>query len=159
MQQDAVDNLIRVASNELSAAMVDNRLCLMVAGVFNACNTDFLTKIEAHVKLGTDSVVVVGKLKHFVVLSFCSDLSSSWPTFAAHFTSYFTYFFSSPCKTMEKHKSGNSKLPRIFVFFSQKNLKDRHFFWRQCLYHKGIAVDRKIENIFFSQLVAGYALF
>lgn len=42
--------------------MVDNRLCLMVAGVFNACNTDFLTKIEAHVKLGTDSVVVVGKL-------------------------------------------------------------------------------------------------
>ena len=60
-QQDAVDNLIRVASNELSAAMVDNRLCLMVAGVFNACNTDFLTKIEAHVKLGTDTVVVVGK--------------------------------------------------------------------------------------------------
>ncbi|XP_037030879.1 conserved oligomeric Golgi complex subunit 5 [Bradysia coprophila] len=57
--QDAVDNLIRVASNELSAAMVDNRLCLMVAGVFNACNTDFLTKIEAHVKLGTDTVVVV----------------------------------------------------------------------------------------------------
>lgn len=61
--QDAVDNLIRVASNELSAAMVDNRLCLMVAGVFNACNTDFLTKIEAHVKLGTDSVVVVGNSK------------------------------------------------------------------------------------------------
>jgi len=59
MQQDAVDNLIRIASNELSAAMVDNRLCLMVAGVFNACNTDFLTKIEAHVKLGTDSIVVV----------------------------------------------------------------------------------------------------
>lgn len=73
-QQDAVDNLIRVASNELSAAMVDNRLCLMVAGVFNACNTDFLTKIEAHVKLGTDTVVVVGNFTHFffVIMSLCT---------------------------------------------------------------------------------------
>lgn len=70
-QQDAVDNLIRVASNELSAAMVDNRLCLMVAGVFNACNADFLTKIEAHVKLGTDTVVVVGNFTYIFFWFLC----------------------------------------------------------------------------------------
>lgn len=49
--------------------MVDNRLCLLVAGAFNACNADFLTKVEAHIKLGTDSQQVVGKhLKIFIFI-------------------------------------------------------------------------------------------
>lgn len=58
---DNADNLIRAASVELSSAMVDNRLSLLVAAAFNACNKDFWTKIEANVKLGTDSKQVVGK--------------------------------------------------------------------------------------------------
>lgn len=49
--------------------MVDDRLCLLVAGAFNACNSDFLTKIEAHVKLGTDSEQVIGKFKKIEIKS------------------------------------------------------------------------------------------
>lgn len=60
-QKEAVDGLVRAASTELSAALVDNRLCLLVAAAFNACNKDFWTKIEGHIKLGTDSEQVVGK--------------------------------------------------------------------------------------------------
>lgn len=51
--QDAVDALVRAASIELSAAMVDEKLCLLVAGVFSAVSKDFFTKIEAYIKLGT----------------------------------------------------------------------------------------------------------
>lgn len=58
--QETVDNMIRTATIELSAAMVDNRLSLLVADVFNACNNDFWMKIESQVKLGTDAQQVVG---------------------------------------------------------------------------------------------------
>lgn len=59
---DDIDNLIRTASSELSAAFVDTHLCLLVANVFNACNKDFWVKIESQVKLGTDSQQVVDTL-------------------------------------------------------------------------------------------------
>lgn len=59
--QESVDNLIEAARIELSAAMIDNRLAMLVAAAFTACNRDFWTKIEANIKLGTDSQQVVGK--------------------------------------------------------------------------------------------------
>lgn len=49
-----------VASMELSAALVDNRLCLMVAAAFNSCNKDFWTRMESHIKLGGDAEQVLG---------------------------------------------------------------------------------------------------
>lgn len=57
--QESVDVLVRSASTELSAALVDEGICFLVAGAFSACNKDFWTKIEAHVKLGTDSQQVL----------------------------------------------------------------------------------------------------
>lgn len=59
--QESVDSLIEAANNELSAAMIDNRLSMLVAAAFTACNKDFWTKIEANIKLGTDSQQVVGE--------------------------------------------------------------------------------------------------
>lgn len=59
--KDAVDSLVQAAGTELSAAFIDNRLSMLVAAAFVACNRDFWTKIEAHVKFGTDSQQVVGK--------------------------------------------------------------------------------------------------
>lgn len=59
--QESVDSLIEAAKVELTAAMIDNRLSMLVAAAFTACNKDFWTKIEAHIKLGTDSQQVVGK--------------------------------------------------------------------------------------------------
>lgn len=59
--QESVDGLIEAAKIELTAAMIDNRLAMLVAAAFTACNKDFWTKIEANIKLGTDSQQVVGK--------------------------------------------------------------------------------------------------
>lgn len=56
-----MDGLIEAAKIELTAAMIDNRLAMLVAAAFTACNKDFWTKIEANIKLGTDSQQVVGK--------------------------------------------------------------------------------------------------
>lgn len=56
---ETVDGFIRVASTELSAAMVDLKLANSVANVFNSCSKDFWSKMEAQIKLGTDSKQVV----------------------------------------------------------------------------------------------------
>lgn len=56
-----VDELVRAAAQELSAAMVDGRLCMMVANVFNACGREFLIRCSGLVKLGTDSKQVIGE--------------------------------------------------------------------------------------------------
>ncbi|XP_055851130.1 conserved oligomeric Golgi complex subunit 5 [Episyrphus balteatus] len=56
---ETVDAFIRVASTELSAAMVDTNLANNVANVFNSCSKDFWSKMEAQIKLGTDSKQVV----------------------------------------------------------------------------------------------------
>ncbi|XP_023299329.2 conserved oligomeric Golgi complex subunit 5 [Lucilia cuprina] len=56
---ETVDNFIRVAAAELSAALVDTRLTNAIAAVFIACSKEFCTKIEAQIKLGPDSVQVV----------------------------------------------------------------------------------------------------
>lgn len=56
---ETVDNFIRVASSELSAALVDTRLSNAIAAVFISCSKDFCTKIESQIKLGPDSVQVV----------------------------------------------------------------------------------------------------
>lgn len=56
--QDSVDGLVRAASIELSAALVDDNLSTVIANVFSACNNDFWTKIEAYIKFGTDSAQV-----------------------------------------------------------------------------------------------------
>lgn len=66
-KQETVDALVRTASVQLSAAMVDQTLCLLVAAAFNACNSDLLTKIEAHVKLGTDSLQVIGIITLLII--------------------------------------------------------------------------------------------
>lgn len=56
---ETVDNFIRVASSELSAALVDKRLSNSIAAVFIACSKEFCTKLESQIKLGQDSVQVV----------------------------------------------------------------------------------------------------
>lgn len=53
--QDVVENLVRNMRTELSAAVVDDALLLLVAGAVNAVNKDFWNKVEVHVKLGTDA--------------------------------------------------------------------------------------------------------
>ncbi|KAH8376778.1 hypothetical protein KR093_001322 [Drosophila rubida] len=56
---ETVDNFIRVASTELSAALIDSRLSLTIANVFIACGKELCTKLEAQIKLGADSKQVV----------------------------------------------------------------------------------------------------
>lgn len=56
---ETVDNFIRVASSELSNALVDTRLSNAVSAVFISCSKDFCTKLESQIKLGPDSVQVV----------------------------------------------------------------------------------------------------
>ncbi|XP_013101383.1 conserved oligomeric Golgi complex subunit 5 isoform X2 [Stomoxys calcitrans] len=56
---ETVDNFIRVASSELSNALVDARLGNAISSVFISCSKDFCTKLEAQIKLGPDSVQVV----------------------------------------------------------------------------------------------------
>lgn len=53
--QDTVENLVRNMRTELSAAVVDDNLLLLVAGAINAVNKDFWNKVEVHVKLTSDS--------------------------------------------------------------------------------------------------------
>lgn len=53
--QDIVESLVRSMSSELSAAVVDEGLLLLVAGAVNAVNKDFWNKVEAHVKFGADA--------------------------------------------------------------------------------------------------------
>lgn len=74
VSQESVDSLIEAAKIELNAAMIDNRLAMLVAAAFTACNKDFWTKIEANIKLGTDSQQVVGK-NHLISISCCVDFS------------------------------------------------------------------------------------
>lgn len=56
---ETVDNFIRIASIELSAALIDARLTKSIAAVFMSCGKDLCTKIEAQLKLGADSKQVV----------------------------------------------------------------------------------------------------
>lgn len=56
---ETVDNFIRVASTELSAALIDSRLTNSIANVFVACGKELCTKLEAQIKLGADSKQVV----------------------------------------------------------------------------------------------------
>ncbi|XP_022230333.2 conserved oligomeric Golgi complex subunit 5 [Drosophila obscura] len=56
---ETVDNFIRVASTELSAALIDGRLTNSIANVFIACGKELCTKLEAQIKLGADSKQVV----------------------------------------------------------------------------------------------------
>lgn len=57
--EDSVDTFIRAASIELSAAMVNENLCDLVADVCVSVNRDFWNKTESHIKLGTDSQQVI----------------------------------------------------------------------------------------------------
>ncbi|XP_023164195.2 conserved oligomeric Golgi complex subunit 5 isoform X1 [Drosophila hydei] len=56
---ETVDNFIRVASTELSAALIDSQLSNAIANVFIACGKELCTKLEAQIKLSADSKQVV----------------------------------------------------------------------------------------------------
>ncbi|CAD6999123.1 unnamed protein product [Ceratitis capitata] len=56
---ETVDILIRVASTELSAALIDARLTNSVSAVFIACSQELCKKLESQIKLGADSKQVV----------------------------------------------------------------------------------------------------
>lgn len=56
---ETVDNFIRVAASEMSAALIDSRLSVAIANVFIACGKELCTKLEAQIKLGADSKQVV----------------------------------------------------------------------------------------------------
>ncbi|XP_053957434.1 conserved oligomeric Golgi complex subunit 5 [Anastrepha obliqua] len=56
---ETVDNFIRVASTEISAALIDTRLTNSVVAVFIACGKELCTKLEAQLKLGADAKQVV----------------------------------------------------------------------------------------------------
>lgn len=92
-----VDDLVRAAATELSAAMVDGRLCLLVASVFNACGGEFVSRIRAQVKLGTDSKQVIGALS-------CKPINQSAITILKA-VYYFTGRHSKCCAATE-HSSG-----------------------------------------------------
>lgn len=57
--EDSVDTFIRAASIELSAALVNENLCVLVADVCMSVNKDFWNKTESYIKLGTDSEQVI----------------------------------------------------------------------------------------------------
>ncbi|ETN59253.1 four way stop [Anopheles darlingi] len=57
--QEVIDGLIRVASTELNAAIVDPRLIDLVTGVLCASNKDLWNKIERNAKLGSETQQVV----------------------------------------------------------------------------------------------------
>lgn len=56
---ETVDSFIRIASTELSAALIDARLTNSVGAVFIACGKELCTKLESQIKLGPDSKQVV----------------------------------------------------------------------------------------------------
>lgn len=53
------DAMVRAAAAQLSAALVDGRLCLLVANVYNACGGEFVSRCGGLVKLGTDAQQVI----------------------------------------------------------------------------------------------------
>lgn len=57
--EDSVDTFIRAASIELSAAMVNENLCDLIADVCVSVNKDFWNKTESYIKLGTDAQQVI----------------------------------------------------------------------------------------------------
>uniref|UniRef100_A0A182QRN4 Conserved oligomeric Golgi complex subunit 5 n=1 Tax=Anopheles farauti TaxID=69004 RepID=A0A182QRN4_9DIPT len=57
--QEVIDALVRVASTELNAAIVDARLIDLVTGVLCVSNKDLWNKIERNVKLGTETQQVL----------------------------------------------------------------------------------------------------
>ncbi|XP_053675589.1 conserved oligomeric Golgi complex subunit 5 [Anopheles nili] len=57
--QEVIDALVRVASTELNAAIVDARLIDLVTGVLCASNKDLWNKIERNVKLGSETQQVL----------------------------------------------------------------------------------------------------
>lgn len=59
--QEVIDNVVRVASTELNAAIVDDRLTRQVTDVICASNQDLWNRIERNVKLGGDTQQVLGK--------------------------------------------------------------------------------------------------
>ncbi|ALC38664.1 fws, partial [Drosophila busckii] len=56
---ETVDNFIRIASTELSAALIDSRLSHAVSSVFMVCGKELCTKLEAQIKLGADAKQIV----------------------------------------------------------------------------------------------------
>uniref|UniRef100_A0AAG5DIM5 Conserved oligomeric Golgi complex subunit 5 n=1 Tax=Anopheles atroparvus TaxID=41427 RepID=A0AAG5DIM5_ANOAO len=57
--QEVIDALVRVASSELNAAIVDPRLVDLVTGVLCVSNKDLWNKIERNVKLGSETQQVL----------------------------------------------------------------------------------------------------
>lgn len=57
--QDIIDAIVRVASTELNAAIVDERLTRQVTAVICATNKDLWNRIERNVKLGGDTQQVL----------------------------------------------------------------------------------------------------
>uniref|UniRef100_A0A182WLB4 Conserved oligomeric Golgi complex subunit 5 n=1 Tax=Anopheles minimus TaxID=112268 RepID=A0A182WLB4_9DIPT len=57
--QEVIDALVRVASAELNAAIVDPRLIGLVTGVLCVSNKDLWNKIERNVKLGSETQQVL----------------------------------------------------------------------------------------------------
>uniref|UniRef100_A0A182PTN6 Conserved oligomeric Golgi complex subunit 5 n=1 Tax=Anopheles epiroticus TaxID=199890 RepID=A0A182PTN6_9DIPT len=57
--QEVIDALLRVASTELNAAIVDPRLIGLVTGVLCVSNKDLWNKIERNVKLGSETQQVL----------------------------------------------------------------------------------------------------
>uniref|UniRef100_A0A4Y0BMS0 Conserved oligomeric Golgi complex subunit 5 n=2 Tax=Anopheles funestus TaxID=62324 RepID=A0A4Y0BMS0_ANOFN len=57
--QEVIDSLVRVASTELNAAIVDPRLIGLVTGVLCVSNKDLWNKIERNVKLGSETQQVL----------------------------------------------------------------------------------------------------
>lgn len=60
-----IDAYIRAAAIELGSALVDQRLCILIANVVNECNRNIWKKLECNIKLGTDSQQVVGMCYSF----------------------------------------------------------------------------------------------
>ncbi|XP_053685173.1 conserved oligomeric Golgi complex subunit 5 [Sabethes cyaneus] len=57
--QEVIDSLVRAASNELNAAIVDDRLTTLVTGVICVSSKDLWNRIERNVKLGGDTQQVL----------------------------------------------------------------------------------------------------
>lgn len=53
--EDDINNFVRLAGTELSAAIVDDRLSEMVINVIMSCNKDLWNRLESLIKLGTDA--------------------------------------------------------------------------------------------------------
>lgn len=86
--EEHLDQFMRLSATALNSAMVDNQLLELVASVVISCNKELTNRLEAHVKLGTDSTQIYdvpngGQLQNIVICNLIHHQGQNWRRFVA----------------------------------------------------------------------------